>query len=98
MTALTGNIITRQRHQNVSGDASLTLTLGDDARLNSQIAKHITGAPQARRHVGRIMKATHALGSVSAPLGVRARCPRHSRMFPKTQNLISVSSGEIQWR
>jgi len=86
MRKKTINANQRQRHQSACGDASLTVTFRDDALSGSQIAKHITGAPQARRHAGRIMKATHAIGSVSAPLGMRARCPRQTHVFPNLQS------------
>lgn len=60
----------------------------------------VTGVEQAARDARPCSptangnNAGHALplGSVLSPLDMRARCPRHSKIFPKTQNLISVSA------
>ena len=94
MRKKTINANERQRHQSACGDASLTVTHRVGARLRSQIATHTTGAPQARRHAGGIIKASTGIGSVWHSLSERARCPRFLRIFPKTQKLISVSAGE----
>lgn len=62
----------------------------------------VTGVEQAARDArpcsptANGSNAGHALplGSVSAPLGVRARCPQPSSIFRIFEIIISVSAGE----